>query len=173
MTTKIHSFFQLPRALLDARASFDCGTPALNLYLVQTAAQHEAKNITRTFCGEQDGRLFGYYSMTNAEVDVGALPPELVKKYKLPTHRLPVVRLARLAVDIRFQAKGLGSSLMIDAMARVMRVAESSGCLGLTVDAQDEKAAGFYESLGFRQAPDKRLLLFMPLPEIQGLFHGS
>jgi GNAT superfamily N-acetyltransferase len=170
MATKIHPLAQLPRALLDARAGFDCGTPALNQYLAQIASQHEARNITRTFCGEQDGALFGYYALTNASLDVSALLSELVKKYKLPTHLLPVVRLARLAVDSRFQGRGLGQLLMVDAMAKVIRVAESSGCIGLVVDAKDARTADYYGSFGFHRAPDNALLLFMPLPEMQALF---
>ena len=172
MTKKIHPLSQLPRALLDARTSFDCGTPALNQYLAQNASQHEARNITRIFCGEQDGALSGYYALTNATVDVSALTPDVIKKYKLPTHLLPVVRLARLAVDVRFQGQGLGQVLLIDAMSRVIRVAQLSGCIGLIVDAKDDKAAGFYEGFGFRRAPENGLLLFMPLPEIQELLQG-
>lgn len=169
MTTKIHPLSRLPTGLLDARSQFDCGTPALNSYLAETASQHEARNITRSFCAETDGALSGYYALTNASVDVGALPPDVIKKYKLPTHLLPVVRLARLAVDNRFQGQGIGQTLLVDAMARVIRVAELSGCMGLTVDAKDDKAAGYYEGFGFRQAPENGLLLFMPLPEIREL----
>lgn len=172
MTMKIHPLSQLPRALLDARTRFDCGTSALNQYLAQNASQHEARNITRTFCGEKGGALSGYYSLTNATVDVNALSPDVIKKYKLPTHLLPVVRLARLAVDVGSQGQGLGHVLLVDAMARVIRVAEMSGCIGLTVDAKDDKAAGFYEGFGFRRAPENVLLLFMPLPEVQELFQG-
>lgn len=172
MTTKIHPLSRLPRELLDARSRFDCGTPALNSYLAQKASQHEAKNITRTCCAERDGALAGYHSLTNAEVDVSALPPDVIRKYKLPTHQLPVVRLARLAVDSRFQGLGLGQILLVDAMAKVVRVAELSGCMGLIVDAKDDRAAEFYLEFGFRQAPENGLLLFMPLPEIQGLLQG-
>ncbi|PAT00153.1 MAG: hypothetical protein BSR46_04120 [Candidatus Dactylopiibacterium carminicum] len=160
----------MPKALLDARASFDCGTPVLNRYLAQNASQHEARNINRTFCGIRDGALAGFYSLTNATVDVSAISPGVIKKYKLPTHLLPAVRLSRLAVDVRFQRKGLGKCLMIDAMSRVIRVADLSGCIGLVVDAKDDKAAKFYEGFGFRQTPEHELLLFMPLPEIQTLF---
>ena len=103
---------------------------------------------------------------------MSALTPEVIKRYKLPTHLLPVVRLARLAVDTRFQGRGLGQLLLVDAMSRVIRVAESSGCIDLVVDAKDDQAANFYESFGFRRAPDNGLLLFMPLPEIQALFQG-
>ncbi len=169
MATKIHPLSSLPIALRDARSRFDCGTPALNRYLAETASQHEARNIARIFCGETDGTLSGYYALTNANVDVSALPPEVIKKYKLPTHQLPVVRLARLAVDSRFQGLGLGQVLLIDAMSKVIRVAALSGCMGLTVDAKDARAAAFYLQFGFRQAPENGLVLFMPLPEIQEL----
>jgi len=104
--------------------------------------------------------------------EVSALTPDIIKKYKLPTHLLPVVRLARLAVDVRFQGRGLGQVLLIDAMSRVIRVAQLSGCIGLIVDAKDDKAAGFYEGFGFRRAPENGLLLFVPLPEIQELLQG-
>ncbi len=169
MTTKIHPLSRLPRELLDARSNFDCGTPALNQYLAQKASQHEAKNITRTWCVERNGALAGYHSLTNASVDVSALPPDTMKKYKLPTHQLPVVRLARLAVDSRFQGQGLGQILLVDAMEKVIQVAALSGCIGLMVDAKDDRAAGFYLEFGLRQAPENGLLLFMPLPEIQEL----
>ncbi len=76
---------------------------------------------------------------------------------------------ARLAVDSRFQGQGLGQILLTDAMTKVNRVAELSGCMGLIVDAKDDRAAGFYLAFGFRQVPENGLLLFMPLPEIQEL----
>jgi len=63
----------------------------------------------------------------------------------------------------------LGQILLVDAMEKVIRVAELSGCIGLIVDAKDDKAARFYLEFGFRQAPENGLLLFMPLPEIQKL----
>jgi predicted N-acetyltransferase YhbS len=144
----------------------------LNQYFARIASQHEARNITRTFCGIRNGELFGFYALTNSDVNVSALSSEVVKKYKLPTHRLPVVRLARLAIDLRFQGQRLGQNLMIDAMSKVVRIAESSGCIGLVVDAKDAQAADFYRAFGFRQAPDAGLLLFMPLPEIQALIKG-
>lgn len=168
----IHPLPQIPAPLLDARAAFDCGEPALNHYLQHIARQHDSRHIARTFCGELDGALFGYYSLSNAEVDVGALSADILKRYKLPTHRLPVVRLARLAVDVRFQGQGLGECLLINALSHVQRVAELSGCVGMVVDAKPGKA-DFYLAYGFRQAPENAGCLFMPLPDIQALFATS
>jgi hypothetical protein len=64
----------------------------------------------------------------------------------------------------------LGRLLLIEAMSRVLSVAESSGCVGLIADAKDSEAANFYAAFGFQPAPESPLLLFMPFPEIQELF---
>lgn len=173
MTTTIHQLSLLPAETLGTRATFDCGQPELNQYLAQTASQHEKRNVTRTFCGIQDGVIVGFFSLTNAVVDISAITPETLKRYRLPTHALPVVRLGRLAIDSRFQRQGLGNLLLIEAMSKVLAVAESSGCVGLVVDAKDADAANFYAADGFQAAPGNPLLLFMPLPEIQELFKGS
>ncbi|AJD48547.1 acetyltransferase [Isoalcanivorax pacificus W11-5] len=156
--------------MLASRAVFDCGQPALNQYLVQTALQHEKRNVTRTFCLLQGDGIAGFYSLTNAIVNVGELTADLIRHYRLPTHVLPVVRLARLGIDVRHQRQGLGRLLLVDALRKVIAVAESSGCVGLLVDAQDENARLFYTAFGFRAAPENPLLLFMPLPDIQELF---
>lgn len=172
MTTTIHQLSLLPANVLETRATFDCGQPALNRYLAETASQHEKRNVTRTFCMVQDGAIIGYISLTNAVVDVSSITSATIKKYRLPTHALPVVRLGRLAIDTNFQGKGLGQTLLINAMEKVLAVAESSGCVGLVVDAKDTDAARFYANFGFESAPDNPMLLFMPLPVIQALFQS-
>ncbi len=90
---------QLTAEQLATKNSFDCGQPALNNYLINTAKQHDTKNITRSFCAIKDDRIIGYYSLSNATVDINNLPPTITKRYKLPKHDMPVVRLCRLAID--------------------------------------------------------------------------
>lgn len=168
----IHQLSQLPADQLDTRTAFDCGHPALNNYLAHTASQHEKKFITRTFCAIKHGTIVGYGSLTNSEVNIGALPPDVIKRYRLPTHNMPVVRLCRLAVDATSQGQGIGSTLLMAALERVLSVAAASGCVGMVVDAKDAEAARYYEGFGFRPAPDNQRLLFMPLPDIQELFRA-
>lgn len=163
---------QLHPEELDSRSTFDCGHDALNLYLAKTASQHEKRNVTRSFCAVRSARIVGFYSLTNASVDIAALSPEILRRYRLPTHALPVVRLGRLAVDRHFQRQGIGARLLVDAMQKVLSVAEVSGCVGLVVDAKDRVAAAYYTAFGFRAAPENSLILFMPLPEIQELFRA-
>ncbi len=76
--------------------------------------------------------------------------------------RIPGVRLGRLAVDQRFQGKGLGELLLVDAMTRAQRIHAQAGGIGLFVDAIDEQAAGYYQRFGFLAVPDHPLLLFLP-----------
>lgn len=169
-TITIHRLSGLDPEALQTRSTFDCGSEPLNRYLASTASQHEARNITRTFCAIDASGIVGYCSLTNASVHISALSPEVLKRYRLPTHLLPVVRLARLAVDRRHQRRGIGNILLVEAMRKVLSVANESGCVGLVVDAKDAAAAAYYTGFGFRTAPDNPGLLFMPLPEIQALF---
>lgn len=155
---------------LDSKETFDCGQPALNQYLAVTAAQHEKKHTTRTFCALKDGRIVGYCSLSNADVDISALPVDTLRRYRLPTHILPVVRLCRLAVASPYQRQGLGALLLTESLSKVLALAESSGCIGMMVDAKDASSINYYESFGFHPAPDNASVLFMSLPEVRTLF---
>lgn len=162
---------QLTAEQLATKIMFDCGQPALNNYLINTAKQQDTKNITRSFCAIKDDRIIGYYSLSNATVDINNLPPTITKRYKLPKHDMPVVRLCRLAIDSQLQRQGIGEKLLVHALEKVLSVAQLSGCVGMVVDAKDQVAAIYYQGYGFEPAPDNSLLLFMPLPTIKALFN--
>lgn len=88
------------------------------------------------------------------------MPPS--KRKSLP-RRVPGVRLGRLAVDQRFQGKGLGELLLVNALSRAQRIYDEAGGIGLFVDAVDEQVAGYSKRFGFMTAPDNPLLLFFPV----------
>ena len=145
------------------RHDFDCGRPELNDWLRQIARQHADKGLSRTFVAIQEEapeRICGYYALTLAEIEQRQLPEALRKK--LP-HRIPGIRLGRLAVDARYQGKGLGELLLVDVLMRAQRIHQEAGVVGLFVDALDERAAGFYRHFGFLAAPDNPLLLVFPV----------
>lgn len=77
------------------------------------------------------------------------------------------MRLARLAVDISCQGTGLGEMMPIDALTRARRIFKQAGGIGLFVDAIDDHAASIYQRFSFSSAPDKPLLLFLPLQLIR------
>ena len=143
------------------RKGFDCGRPELNDWLRRIARQHQNKGLSKTFVAvreEDPVCICGYYALTLAELDHRHLPPAWCKR--LP-RRIPGVRLGRLAVARRYQGKGLGEMLLIDALTRAQRIYQEAGGIGLFVDALDEQAAGYYQGFGFVQAPDNPLLLFL------------
>ncbi len=144
------------------RQGFDCGRQELNDWLRQVARQHQDKGLSKTFVAVREDapeHICGYYALTLAELENRHLPEAWRKK--LP-RRIPGVRLGRLAVDQRYQGKGLGELLLVDALTRARRIYTEAGGIGLFVDAIDERAADYYRRFGFAAAPDNPLLLFFP-----------
>ena len=145
------------------RQGFDCGRTELNDWLQRVARQHQDKGLSKTFVAireQASAVICGYYVLTVAELDHSQIPESHCNK--LP-RRIPGVRLGRLAVDLRYQGKGLGELLLVDALTRARRIQQDAGVVGLFVDAIDEQAAGFYLRLGFSPFPTNPLLLFLPV----------
>ncbi len=145
------------------RQSFDCGRAELNNWLKQVARQHQDKGLSKTFVAmhdEEPAFICGFYALTLTEIDRRFLPDAYQKK--LP-QRIPGVRLGRLAVDLRYQKKGLGELLLVDAISRARRIHQDAGVVGLFVDAIDDHASGFYRHYGFLSIPDNPLLLVYPI----------
>lgn len=162
MTLKIE-----PIARSHDRQGFDCGNRDLNNYLRNTARQHSEKGISRTFVLADDTNpceVLGFFTLAFCEILVEKLPRKHAKKYPA---RAPAAKLARLAVATNLQRRGLGSRMLLDAMDRVMRVAEHMGIIGFFVDAKDEEAASYYRQFGFVSLPDNVLELFLPLATIR------
>jgi GNAT superfamily N-acetyltransferase len=152
------------------RRSFDCGSPDLNQYLQNTARQQSEKGISRTFVLVEDNNpseILGFFTLAACEILVENLPPRLAKKYPL---RASAAKLARLAVARPRQRQGFGASLLLNAMERVLLVAEHLGVIGFFVDAKDEGAAGYYRQFGFIPLPGSSLELFLPIATIRKAF---
>ena len=80
---------------------------------------------------------------------------------------IPVVVLARLAVDRRLQGKGIGRALFRDAARRVAWAADAIGIRGIVVHAISEEAREFYLSLGFERSPAEAMTLVVTLQDIR------
>ena len=61
--------------------------------------------------------------------------------------------LARLAVDLTWQGRGLGKALVKDALLRTAAAADIAGIRALLVHAKDDEARGWYEALEFEPSP--------------------
>ena len=146
------------------RSGFDCGAPELNSFIRATARQHGDKGISRTFvlsAPEYPVLILGYFTLTLCEVRTEHLPEKYAKRY--PSHGLPAVRLARLAVDLSHQGYGYGSLLLAEAIRRTLLIAEHAGVVGLFVAPKGDLARRFYQKFGFVALRGHEPQLFLPL----------
>lgn len=146
------------------RNFFDCGVPALNDYLKKYALQNQKKNVARTYVATRGLRIVGYYSLAYGSVS----PEEASQNVKsgLPKHPVPVILLARLAVDSTEQGGGLGAALLKEALLRTIQAAEIAGLRAMLVHAKDDSAKRFYEKFGFEPSPIDNYHLFLRLSDI-------
>jgi GNAT superfamily N-acetyltransferase len=150
------------------REGFDCGEEALNEFLRRYARKSHERGGAKTFLAIDDAdkrTILGFYSLSPASVDY-ARTPEIVKR-GLARHDVPGFRLARLAVDRRWQGKGLGGQLLLAAGRRCLLAAEEVGGVVLVIDAKNEKVAAWYASYGSVPLVDAHLTLMLPLATVE------
>ncbi len=138
---------------------FTCGVDALDQWLKRIARQHISKGVSRTFVAIDPvnlAQIIGYYSLTVAEIDTDKLPKDIARK--LP-RRVPLVLIGRLATALAARGQGIGALLLVDALQRIIRVANDVGVTLVLVDAKDDPAASFYQHFGFAPLPDNPLRL--------------
>jgi predicted GNAT family N-acyltransferase len=159
------------------RATFSCGTAALDRYLQQQARQDADKSVAAPFIltAPPEPRVLGYYTLSASLVNVSELPETLTKKLtRYP--QLPVTLLGRLAVDESIKGQGLGQFLLVDALHRSLQSAAQIAAMAVVVDAKDDAAEAFYRHYGFialqQQQQQQPQRLFLPMKTVAGLFDG-
>jgi GNAT superfamily N-acetyltransferase len=131
--------------------SFDCGKEDLNRFLTRQAWNNQQAHSAQTYVLAKDLRVLGYYSLAAGAVTHDEAT-ERVKK-GLARHPIPVILLARLAVDVSIHGKGVGSALLKDALMRTAQAADTIGARALLVHAKDESAKAFYQHFTFETSP--------------------
>jgi ribosomal protein S18 acetylase RimI-like enzyme len=145
------------------RTEFSCGVPELDRYFREIVSQDIKRRVSNCFVAVDDaGTVAGYYTLAATSLPMTELTPEETKR--LPRYPLlPAGLIGRLAVDERFRGHGLGSSLIVDAVARAMR--SEPAIFALVVDAKNDGAKGFYQYFGFRAFLGQPMRLFIPIAE--------
>lgn len=130
-------------------SEFDCGVDALNTFLRSHALQNQKNNSARTYVTtvSETHTVAGYYSLCAASVEFEQTPDRIRKG--LARHEVPLVLLARLAVDAEYKGLGLGASLLQDAFRRFIVAQDVIGARALLAHAKDDSAKAFYEKWGF------------------------
>lgn len=153
-------------------ATFDCGKPALDSFLKNHALQNQSNNSARTFVSTRMGtnEVVGFYSLCAASVEYEQTPERIRKG--LARHEVPLVLLARLAVDSSCQGMGLGASLLQDAFGRFLAAQENIGARALWAHAKDDEAKAFYEKWGFISTEGLPLHLYILTKHVKASLTG-
>ena len=134
----------------DEVENFDCGDESLNTYLQRYAwINQEKSSIGVTYIAVDEAApraALGYFTLATASVSRESFPKKQVRG--LPPYALPLILLARLAVDRRFSGHGLGHALLAEAFRISLRVADEIGCRGIITDAYPQRT-GWYARYGF------------------------
>jgi GNAT superfamily N-acetyltransferase len=160
-----------PIARKHDRASFDCGEASLNEFLRRHARKSHELGGAKTFLAVDDKNsttVLGFYSLSPATIGY-ARAPDLAKR-GLGRYDVPGFRLARLAVDRRFQGCGLGGALLLAAGRRCVRAAAEVGGVMLVIDAKNARVAAWYASYGAMALEDSPLTLVLPLATIAAAY---
>jgi len=144
--------------------TFSCGVPALDQWLQRRALPNQVSGASRTFVTCLGDRVVGYYALASSAVSMTVAAGRFRRNMPDP---IPVVVLARLAVDQSQQGRGIGRALFQDAARRVLHAAEVIGVRGILVHAMSEEAAAFYLSLGFDPSPVGKLTLMVTLADVR------
>ena len=158
----------------DDRSGFRSDDADLDRFLLKFAGQNQFRHhVGTTYVAVEDDVILGYATVAPGHIEVEGLPAK--RRRKLPRYPLPVLRLARLAVDRSAQDQGIGSALLRFVFGLALRLAEDFGCIGVVVDAKPG-AVEFYERLGFfaldvlegrSEARPAPTALFLPMAEIE------
>lgn len=133
---------------------FDCRVDILNQWLRRSAHIAAASGTAATYVLCRGERVVGYYALAMSSVGHERAPSRLRRGMPDP---VPVVLLARLALDHAEQGQSLGGHLLVDALVRCTRGGNEFGARAVIVDAPSPAAADFYRHFGFRDLHDQRL----------------
>lgn len=151
-----------PLAAQHQLGSFACGEPVLDDWLKRRALANQCSGASRTFVVTDEAlHVMGYYALAAGAVTHDNASRNIRQNMPDP---IPVMVLARLAVDQRAQGLKLGSALLQDALHRSVQVAQHTGVRALLVHALNDKARTFYD--GFRASPVNAMTLMIRLPRL-------
>ena len=133
----------------DDRSGFRSGNADLDRFFVRYAGQNQFRHhVGVTYVAVCDDDIVGFATVAASQVEIADLPEGA--RRRLPRYPLPVLRLARLAVDEGAQGRGIGKVLLRTVFALAWEMSRTVGCVGVVVDAKPD-AVSFYERLGFRE----------------------
>ena len=144
---------------------FSCGNADLDDYLKKYAHQNHVNNISKTYLlidDEHENSIVGYVTLCATSIRPDHLPKDYLK---LPKYLVPAIKIARLAVDSRYQGQHFGKALLHYAFKKSITTSISVGVKLVVVDAKEESKS-FYEKYGFISLPDFPLTYVIAIEKV-------
>ncbi|MDO8962936.1 MAG: GNAT family N-acetyltransferase [Coriobacteriia bacterium] len=154
-----------PLSVAHDLSRFDCGVSSLNDYLSRQALADQRAEKSRTYVACRGASVVGYFTLAAASVEPQEATVRLAAGQGAQT--IPVVLLARLAVDLRCRRQGLGSALLVAAVTKAAFAADTIGARAVLVHAIGETARSFYVAHGFEPSPTDPLHLVLLMKDIR------
>jgi len=156
------------------REHFDNGRhPSLNEWLRYQAIGSEGLSArTYVICpADEPALVVGYYAISAALVERSELPAAKLRR-GMPSN-VPVLLIGRLAVDRRWQGRGLGRGLLVDAVRHCVDISRMAGVRAIMAHAIDEEAVAFYLEYGFIRSPAGERAMLLPIETAAQLIEAS
>ena len=155
-----------PQPLADCHqvGDFDSGSVPLDDWLKRRARANQASGASRTFVLCDGDKVVGYYALASGSISIKDVPGRFSRNMPNP---IPVVVLARLAVDRAYQGRGLGRAQIRDSARRVSNAADAIGIRGIVVHAISEQAKAFHLALGFDPSPSDPMTIMVTLHDLR------
>jgi len=135
---------------------FRCGVEKLDDWLKNSALNAKRRGIavTEVWVDPETNRVVAYYSISPTCIGSKGLPHSATSGL----NAIPSYLLARLALDTSLHGQGLGTTLLTQAIGKILRAAREGGGRLIVVDPIDDKAASFYAHFGFQPVGGSRRL---------------
>lgn len=150
---------------------FDCGNEQLNAWLTDHAVASQQADLARAYVGLANDDLVAYVSLTTGSVRREDAPRRYARG--MPRHPIPTILVARLAVDVRHQRRGVGSRLLAEALRRAVTASDVAAARLVVVDAIDDEATAFYRRWGFVDVPENPRRLYRKVADIRRSFDAT
>lgn len=153
------------------RKDFDCGNELLNSYLKDQASQDVKRKLSACFIliDNESKSIQGYYTLSYNSIPLSCFSEQVQNKLPKSYTSIPTTLLGRLAIDKKFQGKGIGKILLIDALKRSYEISKTIGSFGIVVDPIDNDAKSFYQRYDFIELPDSKKM-FIATRTLKDLF---
>jgi predicted GNAT family N-acyltransferase len=155
---------------LHSKEAFFCGKEMLDNYIKNQAGQDVNRKLSACFVFLRDNKkVQGHYTLSNNSILLEDIPDSFRKNLPISYRSIPTSLLGRLAVNSEYKGKGLGKTLLVEALKRSYLISKEIGSFTVIVDPIDEDAENFYLKSGFIKLPDSGKM-FLPMKTVQQLF---